>query len=131
MRIDILERLADFIRPTLSWKEGQGARPAGAYDGERFIVTPAMLSILGATPADMEEILKGLGYRADTVPADEAEKKIAAIDAAVAAAQPAPETPEVIVERVTRHEPAADFGGAAAPQQGSYGGAQVLETLNA
>jgi ATP-dependent RNA helicase SUPV3L1/SUV3 len=107
VRIDILERLADFIRPTLAWKEGQGARPAGAYDGERFMVTPAMLSILGATPSDMEEILKGLGYRADAVPAEEAEKKIAAIDAAVAAAQPAPETPEVIVERVTRHEPAA------------------------
>lgn len=107
VRIDILERLADFIRPTLAWKEGQGARPAGAYDGERFMVTPAMLSILGATPADMEEILKGLGYRADPVPAEEAEKKIAAIDAAVAALKPAPETPEVIVERVTRSEPAA------------------------
>lgn len=105
VRIDILERLADFIRPTLAWKEGQGARPQGAYDGERFMVTPAMLSILGATPGDMEEILKGLGYRADSVAAEEVEKKIAAIDAAVAAAQPAPETPEVIVERVTRHEP--------------------------
>ena len=31
-----------------------------------------MLSILGATQDDIEEILKGLGYRADAVPAEEA-----------------------------------------------------------
>jgi ATP-dependent RNA helicase SUPV3L1/SUV3 len=106
VRIDILERLADFIRPTLAWKQGQGARPAGGYDGERFMVTPAMMSILGATAGDMEEILKGLGYRAETLPAEEVEKKTAEIDAAVAAAAPAPSTPEVIVERISRAEPA-------------------------
>ena len=106
VRIDILERLADFIRPTLAWKQGQGARPAGGYDGERFMVTPAMMSILGATAGDMEEILKGLGYRAETLPAEEVEKKTAEIDAAVAAAAPAPATPEVIVERISRAEPA-------------------------
>ena len=114
VRIDILERLADFIRPTMAWKEGQGTRPAGAYDGERFMVTPAMLSILGATPADMEEILKGLGYRADTVPAEEADKKVAEIDAAVAAANPAPAMPEVIVERISRSESADKDEAAAA-----------------
>ena len=122
VRIDILERLADFIRPTLAWKPGNGPRPAGGYDGERFMVTPAMLSILGATPADMEEILKGLGYRADTVPAEEADKKVADIDASVAAAQPKPDTPEVIVERVVRHEPKAGTdettAEAAAPAEG-------------
>ncbi|MCL6707708.1 hypothetical protein M8R20_11910 [Pseudomonas sp. R2.Fl] len=72
VRIDILERLADLIRPLLQWKPGQGARPDGAYDGRRFTATTAMLSILGATPDDMEEILKGLGYRADSVSAAEA-----------------------------------------------------------
>ena len=106
VRIDILERLADFIRPTLAWKQGQGARPAGAYDGERFLVTPAMMSILGATAGDMEEILKGLGYRSETMPAEEVEKKTSEIDAAVAAAAPAPAVPEVIVERISRVEPA-------------------------
>lgn len=63
VRIDILERLADLIRPALSWKPGSGTRPDGAYDGRHFIVTPAMMSILGATAEDMEEILKSLGYR--------------------------------------------------------------------
>ncbi len=72
VRIDILERLADLIRPLLQWKPGTGNRPDGAYDGRRFTATTAMLSILGATPDDMEEILKGLGYRADAVKAEEA-----------------------------------------------------------
>ncbi len=122
VRIDILERLADFIRPTLAWKPGNGPRPAGAYDGERFMVTPAMLSILGATMADMEEILKGLGYRSDAVASDEVDKKVAEIDAAVAAAAPAPTTPEVIVERIgrseaaTADEPSAETADAAVSQ---------------
>jgi ATP-dependent RNA helicase SUPV3L1/SUV3 len=72
VRIDILERLADLIRPALNWKPGTGSRPEGAYDGRRFTTTPAMLSILGATVSDIEEILKGLGYRADEVSAEEA-----------------------------------------------------------
>jgi ATP-dependent RNA helicase SUPV3L1/SUV3 len=72
VRIDILERLADLIRPLLQWKPGTGNRPDGAYDGRRFTTTTAMLSILGATPDDMEEILKGLGYRADSVKQEEA-----------------------------------------------------------
>ncbi|WP_431320763.1 helicase-related protein [Rhizobium sp. YTU87027] len=89
VRIDILERLADIIRPLLQWKPGQANRPEGAYDGRRFTTTTAMLSILGATLEDMEEILKGLGYRADAVKAEEAAAHLSAQDAA---ATPATET---------------------------------------
>lgn len=81
VRIDILERLADLIRPLLQWKPGQQSRPEGAYDGRRFTTTTAMLSILGATADDMEEILKGLGYRADAVKAEEAAAFLAGEDA--------------------------------------------------
>lgn len=77
VRVDILERLADLIRPLLQWKPGATPRPEGAYDGRRFTTTTAMLSILGATPDDMEEILKGLGYRADQVTAEEAQAYLA------------------------------------------------------
>ena len=64
VRIDILERLADLIRPTTSWKQDSGnEKPEGAIDGRAFYVTPAMLSILGATHEDMVTILKGLGYK--------------------------------------------------------------------
>src|SRR5690606_29923268 len=68
VRIDILERLADLIRPALQWKPGTGDKPAGAHDGNSFIVTPAMMSLLGATADDMVEILKSLGYRCEPLP---------------------------------------------------------------
>jgi ATP-dependent RNA helicase SUPV3L1/SUV3 len=82
VRIDILERLADLIRPALAWNPGSGPRPAGAYDGARFVVTPAMMSILGATSEDMTEILRGLGYRSDALSAEFVEKHLADLDAA-------------------------------------------------
>ncbi|MBL8577560.1 MAG: helicase [Mesorhizobium sp.] len=82
VRVDILERLADLIRPTLAWKAGVGTRPDGAYDGQSFLVIPAMMSILGANAEDMEEILKGLGYRAEPKPAADVKAKLDALDQA-------------------------------------------------
>ncbi|EJF87685.1 hypothetical protein [Bartonella rattimassiliensis] len=67
VRIDILERLANLIRPTLHWKQGSASKPDGAYDGKSFFVTSTMMSILGANRNDMEEILKGLGYQSYSV----------------------------------------------------------------
>jgi ATP-dependent RNA helicase SUPV3L1/SUV3 len=93
VRVDILERLADLIRPALAWKAGTGVRPEGAFDGNAFTVTPAMMSILGAKAEDMEEILKGLGYRAEAKPAAEVTARLEALDQAardaVAAAEAA------------------------------------------
>jgi len=122
VRIDILERLADLIRPALQWKPGtQGARPEAAYDGRRFITTTGMLSILGATQDDIEEILKGLGYRADTVPAEEAQAHIAGLDATQAeTAGTAGSGPvvEVVVSRTAAdrpHKPVLPAAAEAAP----------------
>ncbi|GGD38465.1 helicase-related protein [Aureimonas glaciei] len=86
VRVDILERLADLIRPALAWKPGTGKRPEGGYNGAQFLVTPAMMSILGATADDMDEILRGLGYRAQGVEAQQVEATVAEYDAAVLAA---------------------------------------------
>lgn len=86
VRVDILERLADLIRPALSWQPGQGQRPDGGYDGRAFLVTPAMMSILGATADDMEEILKGLGYRQEPKEAAQVEAHLASLDASAKAA---------------------------------------------
>ncbi|WP_337181453.1 helicase-related protein [Shinella sp.] len=113
VRIDILERLADLIRPLLQWKPGT-PRPDGAYDGRRFMATTAMLSILGATPDDMEEILKGLGYRADSVKAEEAAAFLAA--QAPAAAEAGSEAPaETPAETSDEHDADASEGEAEAP----------------
>ncbi|MBB3457005.1 ATP-dependent RNA helicase SUPV3L1/SUV3 [Rhizobium sp. BK313] len=98
VRIDILERLADIIRPLLQWKPGQASRPEGAYDGRRFTTTTAMLSILGATLEDMEEILKGLGYRADAVKAEDASTFLAQQDT-TSVPTPAPQAAEAAADR--------------------------------
>jgi ATP-dependent RNA helicase SUPV3L1/SUV3 len=69
VRIDILERVADLIRPALAWRPGVGGeRPAGAVEGGGFTVTPAMTSLLGASGEAMGVILRGLGYRSEVRP---------------------------------------------------------------
>ncbi|MFD0915069.1 helicase-related protein [Pseudahrensia aquimaris] len=82
VRADILERLADLIRPAISWRADKTeARPGGAWDGVGFYVTPDMLSILGATHEDMAAVLKGLGYKNDNMAAADVEAKVAQWDA--------------------------------------------------
>ncbi|CAM5409099.1 hypothetical protein MAUB1S_06953 [Mycolicibacterium aubagnense] len=114
VRVDILERLADLIRPATNWKPGLGVRPDGAYDGQAFMVTPPMMSILGATADDMEEILKGLGYRAEPKPAADVKAKLEQLDQAArdaaeakAAADAAAKLAAQTVEAAAAEEPAA------------------------
>lgn len=119
VRVDILERLADLIRPATNWKPGLGVRPDGAYDGQAFMVTPPMMSILGATADDMEEILKGLGYRAEPKPAADVKAKLEQLDqaareaaeakaAAAAAAKVAAQTSEPVAAEVADGAEAVD-----------------------
>jgi ATP-dependent RNA helicase SUPV3L1/SUV3 len=64
VRVDILERLADLIRPALSWRPGMpGDKPTGAVDGRSFTVTVAMTSLVGCSGEDFASILRALGYR--------------------------------------------------------------------
>lgn len=128
VRIDILERLADLIRPLLQWKPGTTPRPDGAYDGRRFTTTTAMLSILGATPDDMEEILKGLGYRADAVKAEEAQAFLGTQDDKPAAATA--NAPTQISESVEKtDEDDADQHGEATATETDAAEPVTLETV--
>ncbi len=69
VRVDILERLADLIRPALSWRESaQGLKPDGAVDGRSFAVTGAMTSLTGTSGEGFSSILRALGYRMDQRP---------------------------------------------------------------
>jgi len=69
VRVDILERLADLIRPALAWRAGSlGEKPAGAFDGRGFVVTQAMTSLAGSAGEDFASILRALGYRMDRKP---------------------------------------------------------------
>jgi ATP-dependent RNA helicase SUPV3L1/SUV3 len=69
VRVDILERLADLIRPALSWREGSsGEKPSGAFDGRSFVVTQAMTSLTGSAGEDFASVLRALGYRMEKKP---------------------------------------------------------------
>ena len=69
IRVDILERLADLIRPAIAWKPGQaGSPPPGAADGAGFMVTVAMTSLAGCSGEDFAAILRSLGYRMERKP---------------------------------------------------------------
>ncbi|MFG1266528.1 helicase-related protein [Xanthobacter sp. DSM 14520] len=69
VRVDILERLADLIRPALAWRPGSaGPKPAGAVDGRGFTVTVGMTSLAGCSGEDFASILKSLGYRMERRP---------------------------------------------------------------
>ncbi len=69
VRVDILERLADIIRPLVAWKPlaEDVSPPEGAVaTGGAFTVTVAMTSLLGCAGEDFTAVLKSLGYRLET-----------------------------------------------------------------
>jgi ATP-dependent RNA helicase SUPV3L1/SUV3 len=89
VRVDILERLADLIRPALAWRESSpGEKPTGAFDGRGFVVTQAMTSLTGSAGEDFASILRALGYRMEKRPP-----------------LPPKPAPEVVVETVAAETP--------------------------
>jgi ATP-dependent RNA helicase SUPV3L1/SUV3 len=106
VRVDILERLADLIRPALAWREGLSQKPQGAFDGRGFVVTQAMTSLTGSSGEDFASVLRALGYRLDRRPkpietasepatsAETSDKPVAAPEAAEAT-QDSPQHDEV------------------------------------
>jgi ATP-dependent RNA helicase SUPV3L1/SUV3 len=69
VRVDILERLADLIRPALAWRAGAlGVKPPGAIDGFGFTVTVGMTSLAGCSGENFASVLRSLGYRMEKRP---------------------------------------------------------------
>ncbi|MCJ2069792.1 helicase [Methylobacterium sp. J-030] len=70
VRVDILERLADLIRPSIAYRPGTtpGTPPDGTADGDGFVATVGMTSLVGCSGEDFASILKSLGYTAETRP---------------------------------------------------------------
>ena len=69
VRVDILERLADLIRPALAWRDGAPEpRPPGAVGNGVFTVANTMTSLIGASGEDFASILRALGYRMERRP---------------------------------------------------------------
>lgn len=87
VRVDILERLADLIRPLIAWKplDAEVSPPEGAVaTGGGFTVTVAMTSLLGCAGEDFSAVLKSLGYRSET---KEVQRPVAAKPATEATAE--------------------------------------------
>jgi ATP-dependent RNA helicase SUPV3L1/SUV3 len=64
VRVDILERLADLIRPAIAYRPGTtpGEPPPGSADGDGFVVTVNMTSLAGCSGESFATILRSLGY---------------------------------------------------------------------
>jgi ATP-dependent RNA helicase SUPV3L1/SUV3 len=106
VRVDILERLADLIRPALSWREtAPGGKPPGAFDGRGFVVTQAMTSLTGSAGEDFASILRALGYRMERRPAPP--PKPVAIEATVETAPLDVAAPEISSPEASSPESAA------------------------
>jgi ATP-dependent RNA helicase SUPV3L1/SUV3 len=68
VRFDILERLADQIRPLVAWRSDPtkaDKAPKGATGDGGFRVTPEMMSILGCSTGELGVVLRTLGFRPD------------------------------------------------------------------
>ncbi len=120
VRVDILERLADLIRPliALDAKTHQGELPAGAAEANGFRVTVEMTSLLGTAGEDFASILTSLGYRVRRTPKVAEPAAITApieteaqIDQVVDAA--ATEAATAVVEGASVAEPAKEVEAAA------------------
>ena len=106
VRVDILERLADIIRPLIALDASRpyaGELPAGAAEGNGFRVTVEMTSLLGCSGEDFSSILQSLGYRVKRVPKPAAVAPVE-VPAAEASAE-APALEEVLTENPVSTDP--------------------------
>lgn len=64
VRVDIVERLADLIRPAVAYRPGlsAGEPPPGSADGDGFVVTGAMTSLTGCSGEQFASVLRSLGF---------------------------------------------------------------------
>jgi ATP-dependent RNA helicase SUPV3L1/SUV3 len=118
VRVDILERLADVIRPALAWRAGSpGVKPAAAFDGSGFTVTVAMTSLTGCSGEEFASILRSLGYRMEQRPKPAAPPSLppeaAATEPAPAEAAPAE---AVLSEAVSAEVSLAEVGASSTPE---------------
>jgi ATP-dependent RNA helicase SUPV3L1/SUV3 len=111
VRVDILERLADLIRPALAWRPGApGPRPAAAADKFGFVVTTAMTSLAGCSGDDFASVLRALGYRMEKRPKPPPEPAPAPAEASAAEAPTAEAQANeaATAEAVSTQEPMTD-----------------------
>ncbi|HVY21682.1 MAG TPA: helicase-related protein [Bauldia sp.] len=107
VRIDILERLADIIRPLIAWRPttAQPEPPPGAINGFGFTATVGMTSLLGCSGDDFASVLRALGYRVERKPLPPKTAPAAAEAASTVSDAIQPATEAAPVEAVLAAEP--------------------------
>ncbi|MEP6826628.1 MAG: hypothetical protein ABJA10_00995, partial [Aestuariivirga sp.] len=88
VRVDMVERLSDLIRDRVFWKPRieTEQRPAGSIEGGGFTVVPDMMSLVGCSGEEFDEILLSLGFKAQ-------KRQMPKPVHLLAASVPAPEVP--------------------------------------
>lgn len=134
VRLDIIERLADIIRPLVAWRPGADAAaasttpPKGATGDGGFKATDQMMSILGCSAAELGNVLKELGFRseqraivatavvstAETTPASDGSEAPTIVPEAEAAATPPVTDASAVSETGETAAPAVETAPAAA-----------------
>jgi ATP-dependent RNA helicase SUPV3L1/SUV3 len=131
LRLDMLERLADMLRP-LDARKG-------------FEATPDMLSITGLTLDQFSDLMTGMGYRGEKAerpkvkPApkveakteEKAEEATAETAAALDPVVPEPQTPPALDEIILGDTPAAALDTAPAATAEAEGDAAAIEVVEA
>ncbi len=122
VRVDMLERLADIIRPLTAWKptETSPEPPIGAAGGGAFKIRPEMMSIMGCSGEELAAILESLGFRREKRPVKHAAPKVEAEKTASgdAAEAVASDGAQAASEESTAEIPAAEAVAAVAEDTG-------------
>ncbi len=133
VRVDILERLADLIRPAIAYRPGvtQGVPPTGAADQDGFVATGAMTSLVGCAGEDFASILRSLGYVSVKRPGPAITVPLAPPPAATEPAQPvmAPAA-EAGTEGAATEGEVATAQTEAEPAAGAEGSSEPAAALN-
>ncbi|HSI39090.1 MAG TPA: helicase-related protein [Xanthobacteraceae bacterium] len=125
VRVDILERLADLIRPALAWRPNMpGEKPAGALDGGGFIATVGMTSLAGCAGEDFASILRALGYRMERRPAPVSAE-------AAPVVEPVQETAAPEVPAIDEGAPHDEVASVEAPAEEAFAAPSVAEDIAA
>lgn len=133
VRVDILERLADLIRPALAWRPGSPApKPPGAVEGGGFAVTVNMTSLTGSSGEDFASVLRSLGYRMEkrVKPADPPVEAPAAVESGATAEASAPPEPSAAIEAAAATPVAAAVAPVAPDGETAPEAAQAEQTVD-
>ncbi|MCJ2081333.1 helicase-related protein [Methylobacterium sp. J-090] len=133
VRVDILERLADLIRPAIAYRPGTtpGEAPVGTADGDAFVATVGMTSLVGCSGEDFASILKSLGYAAETRPGPAITVPLLPAASTQPVQAPVPAQGAAGDETASEAAPAEDAAGPTETSQEAEGGTEGGEPVTA